>query len=173
MSRLKTKKAFSLPELLISVALTAALLASVAVALNASFESFSENEDAAAITQTARSILNRMMREVRTADAIDTTNTQLTIIPSDQSGGLQQIQYEFANNEFYYRRTVNSNVTTSTLLASDEDVTINNFSILQEMGQDWEGTTCTRSITAKLVLTVDNKTFPVTASTSPRRNQLY
>ena len=87
--------------------------------------------------------------------------------------GLQQIQYEYINGELYYRRTVNGVASSYLLLTNNEEVTINEFSILQEIGQDWQGETCTKSITARIIFTVDNKTFPVTATSAPRRNQLY
>ncbi len=149
------------------------LLAAIAIALHASILSYNENDKIASITQTARSILDRMMRDVRTAAAVDSTTTQLTVIPPDDGSGLTQIQYDYVEGTLYYRRTVSGQTTSHVLLGPDDEITINAFTIIREIGIDWQGTSCTKSITVRLGLTVANQNFALTASAAPRRNQLY
>jgi len=163
---------FSLIEILISLALTAALLTAVAAAMQASLQSYRQNETITEATQTARSCLARMMREVRTADEVDTTATRLTILPPDDGSGLTQLQYELSNGELLYRRTVSGTTTSQALMAATDDVRISSLNLARVTGTSG-GTTYTKSVTARIGLTADGHSFFTTASASLRRNQEY
>lgn len=163
---------FSLVEILISLALMAALLTSVAAAIQASLQSYRENETITEASQTARSCLARMMREVRTADEVDSTSARLTILPPADGSGLTQIQYELSGGALYYRRTVGGTTTSQALLAATDDVRISSFNISRVTGSSG-GTTYTKSITARIGLAADGQNFYTTASASLRRNQEY
>jgi len=81
----KRKSGFTIVELLISLAIAAMLLASIAVAINASAINYSENEKMFKTMNSARQALFRMTTQVRTADAVDpnaATNT-CTMITAD------------------------------------------------------------------------------------------
>ena len=169
----KRNSAFTIAELLLTLALLGVLLAGLAVAIDASMLSYRENEKIATATQAARVILNRMTTEIRTAAAVDSTSTQITIVPPDDGSGLEQIQYDYAEGALYYRRTINGATASYVLLGAGDEVTVSSFAVLREVGLDWQGTPCTKSITVRLSLLVKNETFAVTASASPRRNQLY
>ncbi len=169
----KQQKGFTLLELLISISLLAMLMASVAAAVHASLQSSTENTKLAALTQSARSVLNRITHDVRTAAAVDVTSTAVTIIPPAGSG-MDQIQYEFADGVLYYRRTVSGSQESFVLIGSaDENVTVGSFLVLSEIGLDWQGVSCTKSVTVTLGLTSGSNTLTVTASASPRRNQTF
>ena len=74
----KNKSGFTIVELLISLAIAAILLASIAVAINASAINYSENEEMFKTMNSARQALFRMTTQIRTADAVDpnaATNT--------------------------------------------------------------------------------------------------
>ena len=171
--RQRQKTAFSLVELLISVALLAILLAAVAAAMHASFQSYSENDKVAAATQTARFLLGRMANEIRTAEDVQTTATRLDILPADDGSGLQLVQYEYLDGKLYYRQTVNGTTEGYILLDSDEDVTLAAFAATAETGTDWQGLSCTKSVTLRITFAVGGRTFSLSASADPRRNQLY
>ena len=79
MRKQKRKHGFTLMEVLISVAMLAMLMAAIGAAMHSSLQSYSENEKSLALTQAARSVLDRMMREVRTAADVDSTTNTLTI----------------------------------------------------------------------------------------------
>ena len=167
----RNRRAFTLIEMLLAIALLAALLAAVAAGVHASFHSYAENEDIAAATQSARAILIRLTTEVRTAAAVDSTDTQLTIIPPDDGSGLQQVQYEFTGGTLYYRRTANGNTTSHVLLGPGDEAVVTTFHVLREVGLDWQGVPCTKSVTVRLELHADNAPLAMTVSACPRRNQ--
>jgi len=172
MCNTQNRAGFSLVEILIAMALTAALLTSVAAAIQAALASYRENEAITEATQTARSCLTRMMREVRTADEVDSASGRLTILPPADGSGLTQLQYELSNGALYYRRTVGGTTTSQTLMATTDDVRIGTFNISSVTGTSG-GTTYTKSVTVKIGLTSDGKTFYTTSSASLRRNEEY
>ena len=70
----KTRKfplSFTIVELLIALAITAILLAAVAVAFNASYKNYSENEKIFKTINNARQALFRITSQLRTAIAVD------------------------------------------------------------------------------------------------------
>jgi hypothetical protein len=170
---LRRAKAFSLVEVLLSLTLTAMLLASIAVATDASFTSYDQNDRIADSTQTARAILGRMAHDIRTALAVTTGAGTISVIPPANANGLTLIQYAFANGVLTMNLTVNGVVTVCPLLDNTGDVQITGFTITSTQGLDSQGVTCTRSVTAHLTMTDGNQQFGVTASASPRRNQSF
>jgi len=62
---------FTIVELLISLAIASMLLASIAVAINASIINYRENEDMFKVINSARQALLRITNHIRTADAAD------------------------------------------------------------------------------------------------------
>lgn len=171
---LKTKQGFTIVEMLLALAILAVLLSAVAVAMHASLHNYSENTKIAELTQTARVVLNRMMSEVRTADAVDSASQRVTIIPPQPDpGNLTEIEYELDDGVLYCRRTVSGCQTSEPLIASDEDVQVTGFSVTRETGIDGEEVEYTKSVTTQLDLQSGNSTFSVTASACPRRNMEY
>lgn len=166
----KNNRGFTLAEVLLSLAMLAMLLASVAVAIHASLQSYTANDRIASVTQTSRVILSRMMAEVRSADDVDSSDTQLTIWPPVDGSGLQQIQYEYTGGELHYRRTVNG-VQSDDILTGDgaDEIVIRAFSIVRE--ESGEGVPL--SVKVRLVLERGTASFAVTASAAIRRNQQY
>ena len=162
--------AFTMVELLISLAITALLLASVAVGTHAYLKSYRDNECIVSLTETSRLVLSRMMVEARAAADLDSTATQLTIIPVDDGSGLEQIRYEYTGGQLHYRRTVSGQQSDQVLIGDgSNDITISDFSILRE--DDAEGGPV--SVKVRLVLARDNESFPLTASAVIRRNQQF
>ncbi len=71
MKRARNINGFSIVELLIALAITALLLAAVAVAFNASVMNYCENEDIFKAVNSARQALYRITTQLRTATAVD------------------------------------------------------------------------------------------------------
>jgi prepilin-type N-terminal cleavage/methylation domain-containing protein len=171
----KNKTGFTLVEILLSIALLGMLLTAVAAAMHASFQSYDQNDKLASVTQVARSILDRMTREIRTAIDIDpnSTSTRLGIQPPADSG-VQRIEYEYTGGALYYRRTIGGVTTSQALLSPTDDVRVTSFLVLsRETGQDWQGYTCTKNVKIRLDLLVDSQALSLTASGVLRRNQVY
>ena len=170
MPRKRRPRAFMLVELLISLAITGLLLASVAVGARAYLKSYGDNERITSLTETAGFALSRMMVEARTAVDLDSNATQLTITPLDDGSGPQQIQYEYTGGQLHYRRTVSGQQADYVLIGGGSDgITISEFSVLRE--DDPEGTPV--SVKVRLTLARGNESFPLTASAVIRRNQEF
>ena len=165
------RDAFTIAELIIALVITAMLLAAVAAAMHASLYSYQENEDIAFITQTARSILGRMSRDIRTAQAIDYAPGALTIIPP--SGDISQIEYLQSEAILVYRITKATGVTSHALIGTTDEVQISSFTITDENGQDWQGLDCVKALVISVVFEIDGKQYPFTATARPRRNMVY
>ncbi len=172
----KTKGGFTIVEMLMALAILAMLLSAVALAMHASLQNYGENTKIAELTQTARVVLNRMMSEIRTADAVDSASQRVTVVPPTNPEGLTEIEYELLDGVLYCRRTVNGTQTSEPLIASDEDVRVTGFSISDETGTiviDDVEVVYTKSVTARMDLESGGNTLSVTASACPRRNLEY
>jgi prepilin-type N-terminal cleavage/methylation domain-containing protein len=94
----KFKKAFTIVELLIALAITAMLLAAVAVAFNASVINYQENEKMYQTMNNARQAMLRMTAQLRTADvnSVSTTSTECNLT----TVGGQYLTYEFRDESY-------------------------------------------------------------------------
>ena len=164
-------KGLSLGEMLLSLAITGALLAAVAVAFQVSLKSYGDNQNIADAAQMGRSTLERLAREVRTADEVTYTASQLTLYPPAESG-IQSLQYDFSGDKLYYRRTVGGTTSSFIALENDANTTLTLFRVTGVTGVDFHNVNCTKTITVELNLTVGHQPLALTVSASPRRNQL-
>lgn len=167
MRRRHRQHAFSLAEMLIALAITAMLMAAMAAAIHSSLTSYRENEKSAALVQAARSILSRMMDQVRTAADIDSTASRLRI--DQDETGLNWVEYQFYAGTLFYTQTVSGSTEWHELLAYDDDVSVTEFNVLRE--ETPEGVPL--SVTTRLVLVVKDRTFAMTATSAVRRFQSF
>ena len=88
---------FTIVELLISLAIASMLLASIAVAINASIINYRENEDMFKAINSARQALLRITNHIRTADAADPAS------PANECGLIaangDDITYQYNNTD--------------------------------------------------------------------------
>jgi prepilin-type N-terminal cleavage/methylation domain-containing protein len=163
---------FTLVEVLLAMALLAMLLTAIAVAVQAAMQGYRENERVAAVTQAARSVLARMMREIRTADEVDTTATSISILPPEDGSGITLIRYTWNNGELTYHQTIAGVTTSEVLLGGDRTVSAQSFTVSRETGTDGP-VVYTKSVTATITFAADRRRLAVTASADVRRNQEY
>ena len=92
---------FTLVELLVALAITAILLAAVAVAFNASVINYRENEDIFRAINTARQAVFRITSQLRTATAVDPNApaNECTMITAD--GDDITYRYDNTDNTLY------------------------------------------------------------------------
>jgi len=174
MKRAKIRRGFTIVEMLMALAILAMILSAVAIAMHASLQNYGENMEIAELTQTARVVLNRMMSEIRTADAIDSASQRFTIIPPQPDpGNLTEIEYVLDGGVLYCCRTVSGTQTTEPLIASDEDVQVTGFTITRETDIGGDDIEYTKSVTVQLDLESGGNIFSVTRSACPRRNLEY
>ena len=170
----RNTNAFTLVEMLLALGLAAVLMAAVGAAVHGSLSSYRENQQMAGATQAARSVMDRITRDIRAADAVSVTSFEVTIIPIDDGSGVEGIRYEYdyQTQILTYHRTVDG-VTASYPMLGAGDVELTTFYAMGELGQDWQGVACTKNVTLRVEFTVDGEITRVTASAAPRRNQLY
>jgi len=174
MSGQNPRTGFTLVEILIALAIMAGLLASVAAVVHASMLNYKENDTLTAITQNARSILNRMMREIRTAEAVSTGFSRVTIIPPDDGSGIQRIEYEYdGGTQFIYRQTIAGHTTSHVLMDNSAGKVRLLYMVVQSQQETVDDVTYTKTVTVTMKLRADNQDITIRASASPRRNQSY
>ena len=95
------RSAFTIAEMLIALAITAMLLAAVAVAFNASVVSYRVNEDTFKAINSARQALSRITTQLRTATAVDPNdpNNKCSMITAE--GDDITYQYNSTDNRLY------------------------------------------------------------------------
>jgi len=93
-NKMDNRSALTLAEMLIVLAITAILLAAVAVAFNASVISYRENENAFKAINSARQALFRITTQLRTAVAVDpnAASNECSLITAD---GNEDITYRY------------------------------------------------------------------------------
>lgn len=173
----KTMKisAFTLVELLIALSITALLLTAVATVMQAAFQSIEENQEIAEATQTARSVLNRISTQIRTAEDIQWSEPLLLITPPENDENITQYQYELAGSGLVYRIASASGTATHVLISTEntETVKISRWSVTSIDGKDSDGADCTRAITVGLDISAGNNTFSNSATACPRRKLTF
>jgi len=97
----KHRAGFTIVELLIALAISAMLLAAIAVAFNGSITNYQENEKIFRTINSARQAMCRITTQLRTADAVDpcTPANQCTMTTADE----EDITYDYrtADNKLY------------------------------------------------------------------------
>jgi len=160
-------------EMMLALALIGVLLLAVAAAMQAVCVGYGENQEIAEVTQTARVVLHRMMKEVRTAEAVWSGSASVCIIPPDNAEGLEIVEYELLDGTLHYHRCVNGVESTVSLIAADGNVQVTRFEISRQTALDADQVEYTQILTAKLGLKVGANPFEVTASVCPRRNTSF
>ena len=92
---------FTIVELLISLAIASMLLASIAVAINASIINYRENEDMFKVINSARQALLRITNHIRTADAADPNSPANECSLIAANGDDITYQYNNGDNTLY------------------------------------------------------------------------
>ncbi|MBC8468523.1 MAG: hypothetical protein H8D56_03540 [Planctomycetes bacterium] len=89
---------FTIAELLIALAIASMLLASIAVAINASIINYRENEDMFKAINSARQALLRITSELRTADTVDPFSP-VNECSLFRANGVDDITYQYNNTD--------------------------------------------------------------------------
>ena len=164
---------FTLVEVILSLAIMAVIMAAVGAAMHGAFLAYAENNKIAQVTQTTRSVLHRMMQEVRTAEAVTSTATSISVVPPDNGEGLTLIVYQLTDGTLFYERTVNGEVLSEPVVGAGDGVTIQNFTVWRETATDGDSVEYTTRLTARLDISVGANRLDVSAAVCPRRNMTF
>lgn len=171
---------FTLVEVLLSVVILSLIMVSVGAAVQVSLDSYERNDMVASSTHLGRTVLDRIVRESRTAAAFDMNlcdASSLAIYLPDLSDGgeVQKVRYFVGTDgtlrmELYLDETLSK---TFDLIGPDDGLTVQSFDVTTTQGTDVKGNTCIKSVNIVLQLQSASSTFRLTGTAFPRRNQLY
>jgi prepilin-type N-terminal cleavage/methylation domain-containing protein len=174
MSRSRKSQGFSLAEMLLALTIIAMLMASIATAFHAASRSYDANSQVSRATHTARSVLTRMMREVRTCSTLTSVSTseytQLTITPAVDGSGLTKIVYVLQGNTLHCIRTVSGVDQDITVIGGEQGVSVQSMTFVRET--DAVDPSKVLGLTATLGISVDGHVLDVTSTAALRKNQL-
>ena len=153
---------FTIVELLISLAIASMLLASIAVAINASIINYRENEDMFKAINSARQAMLRITNHIRTADAADPASPANECSLIAANGDDITYQYNNGDNKLYLIDNVSSN---SYVLC--ENVTAMTFT---KQTFDDAGVTKVRGVQISITVVKGNAERKISAAAVIRRN---
>lgn len=154
----RSQVGFTLVEVLVSLAISALLLVSLALAFNASAMNYQENQETVEVVSSARQALTRMTTQLRTGGSISLGDSN-SVCAFDTSGG-QSISYEYESSD-------------DTLYLVDDDVQIvlcQNVTALNFAGTLTGDATDYRSIQISMTVETGNTQYPLSAAVVIRRN---
>jgi len=164
MKKIKYKNAFSIPELLIALAITAMLMVAVAVAFSASMMSYRQNEDLFKVVNSARQALYRITTQLRTATAVEPNEpaNECTFI----TAGGEDITYRFnsADGKLYL---ITNDVTTDSDYVLCENVSAMTFA---RETRTVETVTFVASVQMSMTVEIGDAQRTVSAAAVIRRN---
>jgi type II secretory pathway pseudopilin PulG len=185
------RRALSLAEVMISLAITSMLLTAIAAAFQSSSAVIEENDRFFRATQSARVALSQMSTEIRRSDSIidlDSTVTQngktftvkgitATLLPVSRppenrmaNEMVRYYKYDATNKRLVIYFQDNSGVLSAEYPIA-ENVQSNPFS--WEMGKDYNNTDCVAHIAINLDVQVGKNKIRLAGSAAPRRNLNY
>lgn len=174
MSRSRKSHGFSLAEMLMALTVISMLMAGIATAFHAASTSYDANSEVSRATQTARSVLTRMMREVRTCATLSSVSsgedTHLTLTPTPDGSGLTQVVYTLQDGSLLCTRTVDGTDQSVTVIGAEQGTSVQAVTFVCETDPADSGKVL--GLTVQLTIVVDGQSFDVTSSAAVRRNQL-
>lgn len=156
---------FTLVELLISLSLSAILLAGFGAMVHGVLFSYEQNTNSTALDQVGRSIIERMTQEIRSSSNVDCSSNLLKIYPTDPADP-DEIHYRLEDGVFYYDQVNGGIVTSNILIGAQDSVTVQSFTIDLVI----DGSTATL-VSVTLGLQSGGASRTIKTSASPRVNR--
>lgn len=162
------KNGFGIVELLIAMAITAMLLAAVAVAFNASMMNYRQNEDIFKAINSARQAMFRITTQLRTGYAVD-PNSPANECSFFTAGG-EDITYRFVGAENKLYLITNDDPTDSDYVLCD-NITAMTFTRVTDIDPS-DGLEYTQSVQIFITVEIGDAQRTVTSAAVIRRNIL-
>jgi|GEM_PF-5584653 len=186
------RRAFTLAEVILSLAIMAVLMVAAATAMKVSMQGYDENDKVTRAMQGARATLERLTRQIRTAEAADFTQTSepgthqgqpvtmdvttLVITGPRDGSNLQQVRYvhripmggSSGGKLYYYYQEQGQGLTEPTLamLGEEEDVDVESFDVTTVS----EGSV-TANTKVQFTLNVGGRQFDFSSAVALRGNE--
>jgi len=181
-TRRSARLAMSLPEVLISLAITALLLTAVASAFSASSSAIEINDRFFRASQAARISLAQMCYIIRRSDtcaiqgwngvSASATGTQLHMTYLDAvTGALQDVSFKFDATTNQLQLLNNATSVTYTLAHNISSVSFTADMVADPQSQN--GTKTASNITIDITPSINNQTIHIRGSSQPRRLIVY
>jgi len=187
-----SRRAFTLSEVILSLAIMAVLMVAAGTAMKVSMQGYDENDKVTRAMQGARATLERLTRQLRTAEAVDFTQTSesgtyqgqpvtmdvttLVITAPRDNNYLEQVQYvhripmgsSVGGKLYYYYQEQGQGLTTPTLamLGEEEDVEVESFDVTTVS----EGA-ATANTKVQFTLNVGGRQFDFSSAVALRGNE--
>ena len=160
----KYKRAFTIVELLVALAITAMLLTAVAIAFNASIKNYQENEKMFQTMNSARQALLRMTTHLRTANWADPFSPASESTLTTATG--QNITYRYnSGDKKLYLITLDDPTDSDYVLC--DNVTAMNFK--KETGVDG-ATTYVKSVAISMTIGIGDARLTASSAAVIRKN---
>lgn len=167
------RRGLSLIEVMVSLAITAALLTAAAVAFTTSADVIQANDEFFRATQAARISLHQVLTQVRRGSVSTTWDANtlrvVTAVNDDGSGG-DDYTYKYLPANKKLMLVTNDDLTDPDYtLASNVDAMV--FDV--ELGQDYTLAPCVARVTVAVTVKVGGNVVTLSGSAAPRRNLVY
>lgn len=156
------KSGFTVVELLVVLAIMGILMATVALAFNASMVNYRANENIFRTINNARQALSRITSQIRTADAVDPNSPSSECALITAGGNDITFRYDSTQKKLYLR---DNNSTNEYLLCDN----VNAMNFEKSIGVD-DGMTYVKSVQASMTVQSGNMQRTVSAAAVVRRN---
>lgn len=162
MKRRRKNSGFTLIELLIGILMSAFIMSAISIVVVTAMKGYELSNEATEQTNLIRNTLERIARDIRSADYVDWPVGQPMVI----NPGTSQIVYSVNNGRLIYTK----NGTSTTLLGPDDKISVTKID-----GQVTNDAAASKTLLVTAAITyvnMDGATVSVNISASPRKNHI-
>jgi prepilin-type N-terminal cleavage/methylation domain-containing protein len=162
---------FTVVELLLAMAILVVLLMAVALATQASMQTYNENTEITDVNQAVAVLLQRMTTEVRNCTSAATTAHSLSIMVPPDGTGRTEVQYELLNGDLHRRDFYPGHTDDQVVLPAAGPLRATAFDVSRvDQTDPITHLTYCQSLTVKMTLRQGVDSTSATISACPRKN---
>jgi Tfp pilus assembly protein PilW len=173
-NRRQFRRGLTLVETMISLTVSATLLASVAVAYNASSDAVTSNADFFRASQAGRISMNQMLGEVRQCESVQVFSDHLDIIRAASRMQTNEVFRRFQYNPTPKTLTLTIYGANNSVLAGPYEMSSNVTALTfgpAVTGTDWNNTVVVQHVPISMTVTIGRNFSTLSGSAGPRRAQ--
>lgn len=169
------RKGLSIPEVLISLAITSMLLTAIAAAFSSSAKVIEDNDKFFRATQAGRVALNQILTEVRRCDSVQVSSTQIDVIRPTETRPVNEqmrsFKYDPANQALVIFFTYLDGTKSGEFPIAHNIATPNPFTY--DMGTDANNAACVSRVSVSVEVKIGNSDVRLSGSAAPRRSLTF